>query len=295
MATVGSARAAFNLTVTITNPASFTATQLVSLQGALATAEAGWEQVITGYQPGIAISGVSIAIISGSAFADTFQPATVLQGGFTLATSTTIRINPAVIDSYASWDGVGPTNPNPAFLGQNYLDDILMHEMGHALGIGTLWDENNVYTFGTGQYTGTYGVEAYQAEFDPLATYVPVELAGSSGTMNTHWDQLMRSSTQEGNPSDPWSLSPLTGVTDAHGRDRALELMTGALDPDYGQPFLSNTTIQSLRDLGFTVVPEPGSMTLLFIVMGIAGNCRPRRVPLACQCSYRSSDGITSS
>jgi hypothetical protein len=259
----GSARAAFNLTVTITNPASFTATQLTNLQGALATAEAGWEQVITGYQPGIAISGVSIAIISGSAFADTFQPATVFQGGFTLATSTTIRINPAVIDSYASWDGAGPPNPNPAYLGQNYLDNILMHEMGHALGIGTLWDENSVYTFGTGQYTGTHGVQAYQAEFDPSATFVPVELAGSSGTMNTHWDQLMRSSSQEGNPSDPWSLSPLTGVTDAHGRDRAMELMTGALDPDYGQPFLSNTTIQSLRDLGFTVVPEPGAITLL--------------------------------
>jgi hypothetical protein len=44
--------------------------------------------------------------------------------------------------------------------------------------------------------------------------------------------------------------------------------MTGALDPDYGQPFLSNTTVQSLRDLGFAVVPEPGTGTLLFVVLG---------------------------
>ncbi|MBL7373652.1 hypothetical protein INQ23_30490, partial [Escherichia coli] len=52
------------------------------------------------------------------------------------------------------------------------------------------------------------------------------------------------------NPNDQWSLSPLTGITDAQGRDLALELLTGALDPDYGEPFLSRTTVQSLRDLG---------------------------------------------
>lgn len=39
-----------------------------------------------------------------------------------------------------------------------------------------------------------------------------------------------------------------------------LELLSGALDPDYGQPFLGSLTVQSLRDLGFTVVPEPGAM-----------------------------------
>lgn len=30
--------------------------------------------------------------------------------------------------------------------------------------------------------------------------------------------------------------------------------MTAALDPDYGTPFLSNTTVQSFRDLGYKVV-----------------------------------------
>ncbi len=83
--------------------------------------------------------------------------------------------------------------------------------------------------------------------------------------MNSHWDQIMRSSSQEGDPNDPWSLSPLTGITDQHGRDVALELMTGALDPDFGEPFLSKTTIQSLRDIGFAVVPEPTSLALLLM------------------------------
>ena len=42
-------------------------------------------------------------------------------------------------------------------------------------------------------------------------------------------------------------------MTDRYGRDRGLELMTGAIDPDYGEPFLSQFTVQSLRDLGYAI------------------------------------------
>ena len=43
------------------------------------------------------------------------------------------------------------------------------------------------------------------------------------------------------------------GVVDQYGRDRALELMTGAIDPDFREPFLARFTVQSMRDLGYTV------------------------------------------
>lgn len=270
------ARATFDLSFNV-NTGSFNSSQNAALQSSLGLAKARWENVITGYQPGISITGMSITIQAGSAFAATSFPASVSQGGFQVATSTTIFVNPAVIDAFFSWNGVGPPNPNPAFLGLNYLDDILAHEVGHALGIGTLWSSNGVSTGGTGQYTGAYGVRAYQLEFDPLASFVPVEQAGGPGTPDNHWNQLMRSSTQEGNPNDPWNLSPLTGITDAQGRDFALELMTGALDPDFGEPFLSMTTIQSLRDLGFTVVPEPSGLALLFTSLTLLINSRRRK------------------
>lgn len=272
----GRTHAAFDLTVTVSSPASFTPTQYASLVSSLATAEAMWESVITGYQPGISLTGVNVGIFSGSAFAETSFPATVNQGGYRLATSATISINPAVIDAYASWNGVGPPNPNPASIGLNYLDDILAHEIGHALGIGPLWEANGLYVAGSGQYLGEYGLRAYRAVFDAGAAFVPVELAGNPGTIGLHWDQLMRSSPQEGNPSDPWSLSPLTGITDPQGRDLALELLTGALDPDYGEPFLSRLTVQSLRDLGFTVVPEPSSAVLALMAAGTVCNRRRR-------------------
>lgn len=268
------ARGAFDLVIDIPSPGSFSPTQLADLQGALVMAEALWENAITGYQPGISNTGVSISVFAGSSFAEATFPATVFQGGYFVAVSSTVRVNLGVIDNYAAWTGAGFPNPNPAYLGLNYLDDILAHEIGHALGLGTLWDDNGVYTNGSGMYTGEHGVRAYRAEFDPLANFVPVELAGNPGTPDNHWNQLMRSSSQEGNPSNPFLLSPLTGITDIHGRDLALELITGALDPDYGQPFLSNTTIQSLRDLGFTVVPEPSAAVLFAAALLTVGSRR---------------------
>jgi hypothetical protein len=271
-------RATFDLQITVSTPGSFTAAQRAVLDDALATAEARWERVITGYQPGISLTGITISVDGISSFAEASPTGSTSQGGFLLTTSGRVGINPAAIDAFAAWTGVpGPVNPPPEYLGLNYVDDILQHEIGHILGIGTRWTSNGVYVNNTFQYTGQYGVAAYRKEFDPNATFVPVENAGGPGTPNTHWNQLMRSSTQEGDPSDPWSLDPSVGITDSLGRDLALELMTGALDPDYGQPFLSLTTIQSLRDLGFAVVPEPGTITLLAIALGLSATMRKRR------------------
>ena len=258
------AGATFDLQFTVANPAAFTANQLAILQVAIADAETMWESVVTGYQPSISITALPITIYGNTTvgLANSWYYATVAQGGFTLATSGFININPAQIEPFANWqlDGSGGQK------GHNCVDELLAHETGHVMGIGPLWSPNNVYTTDSFQYTGQYGVAAYRAEFNPLATFIPVENAGGAGTANAHWDQLMRSS--EGGSGDPWLESPLVGITDNAGRDFALELMTGAIDPDYGEPFLSNTSVQSLRDLGFTVVPEPA--TWLLVAMAVA-------------------------
>jgi len=253
-----SAAAAFDLVVTIQSPGSYTANQLSILTDALAQAEALWEGVITGYQPGISIPTVPIEVrrVSTGLAAAAFS-STTNQGGFRLTTSGFININASQIETFAAWprDDLGQ--------GLNFMDELFAHEIGHVLGIGTLWDDNGLYLHNSFQYTGAFGVAAFQEEFDSTATFIPVENAGSIGTMNSHWDQLMRSSTQEGDPADPFSLSPLIGLVDAQGRDLGLEIMSGALDPDFGEPFLSNTTIQSMRDLGYTVIPEPTAFALL--------------------------------
>ena len=222
----------------------FTTNERDILDAALARAERMWETVITGYQPTIIIGSIPISIYpTTTGLAAATYSTTTYQGGFTLATQGFININVNEIENFANWQGVGAN-------GRNYIDELLAHEVGHVLGVGTLWVGNGVYETNTFHYTGVYGLAAYQAEFNQTVAFVPVENAGNPGTPNAHWDQLMRSSPQEGNPSDPWSLDPRVGVVDQYGRDRGLELMSGAIDPDYGEPFLSRFTVESMRDLG---------------------------------------------
>jgi hypothetical protein len=241
------ATCALDLTFSINSIESFTPTQVGILTEALTHVEGMWENMLTGYQPGISISNVPITIFAtNSGLASASYSGTTFQGGYTLSTSGFVNINTLEIENFANWQGHGAN-------GLNFIDELLAHEVGHVLGIGTLWLANSVYAFNSFQYTGQYGVAAYKTEFNESIPYLPVENAGNPGTPNAHWDQLMRSSPQEGNPADPWSLDPRVGIVDQYGRDRGLELMTGAIDPDYREPFVSRFTIQSMCDMGYTV------------------------------------------
>jgi len=133
-----------------------------------------------------------------------------------------------------------------AYLAQNgSLVDLLTHEMGHILGIGTLWGPlcttdnttNGPECFpntatGIGgndpRFTGADG-RAASAElgFTPDSTTgVPIENTGGAGTKDGHW----------------------RATTFGH------ELMTGTLHTG-GNP-LSLVTIEALADFGYDVVPE---------------------------------------
>lgn len=242
--------AAFDLQFFIPNnnpSVQFTQVELDILNEALPRVERMWETVITGYRPGISIASVPITInATTSGLAAANFSGTIDQGGFRLTTSGFININVNEIENFQNWQGHGAN-------GLNFIDELLAHETGHVLGVGTLWDDNSVYVNNTFQFTGQYGVAAYQAEYNDALLFAPVENAGNPGTPNSHWDQRMRSSMQEGNPADPWSLDPRVGVVDSLGRDRGLELMTGAIDPDFGEPYLARFTVQSMRDIGYTV------------------------------------------
>ena len=127
----------------------------------------------------------------------------------------------------------------------NLFPPLIRHEMGHVLGIGTLWN-----TFGLLQdpsapgaprdtyYTGANGLVGFNIVGGSTYTRgrkVPVENTGAVGTMNVHW------------------------------RDSVLgrELMTGYLE--VGSVPLSELTVRSLADLGYQVNPaaaEPFFRTL---------------------------------
>lgn len=144
---------------------------------------------------------------------------------------------------------------------ENLFYGVVLHEMAHVLGFGTLWGYNNLYTTGSGQYYGANALAAWQLEFNqPSATYVPVELGGGLGTANGHWDEV------DGGGSNTGKVSSSTGM------DLSRELMTGWAGDSF---FVSTVTLGGLADLGYIVdyskagpvsyvaaVPEPSEYLL---------------------------------
>ena len=112
------------------------------------------------------------------------------------------------------------------------LEPLILHEMGHVLGIGTLWGRHGLLRNPSSQsdtadthFTGRLAAGAFDAAGGDDYTggaKVPVENRGGPGTRNSHW----RASVF-GN-----------------------ELMIGWLGHS---PPMSAITIQSLADLGYTV------------------------------------------
>ncbi|WP_413717205.1 hypothetical protein [Silicimonas sp. MF1-12-2] len=133
-------------------------------------------------------------------------------------------------------------------------DAVVLHEMLHVLGIGTLWDELRLLVveefgantkrknddYSTAEYIGAAGNAEYKSEGGE--GWIIVETDFGDGTAFGHWDEAAYSN----------------------------ELMTGLLygdsllvrDPD---PYLADWTLMSLNDIGYTTVvlsQEVGENTL---------------------------------
>lgn len=222
-------------------------------------AENFWESVITGYKGGSGISSVAISAsgstidgvggVLGQAGPDSYFN----QGGYAYIYSGSMQFDSADL-AFMETNGI--------------LYGVILHEMAHVLGFGTLWTLNGVYSDGSGKYTGSAALAEYKLEFDSSATSVPVELGGSSGTANSHWNEV------DGGSGNTGIVGVLPG-SPSYGKDFKNELMTGWVG---AAPFVSLTTIASFADLGYTVnlaadmvVPEPGTLALLSLAGVLAG------------------------
>lgn len=116
------------------------------------------------------------------------------------------------------------------------LELVIMHEMGHVLGYGTIWTDLNLLKNAGGSNAHFSGATAIQA-FDRLGGQ------GFSGGSKVPVENCV------GFPPDTCG----GGTQDAHWRELVFvnELMTGYLDPG-GNP-LSVVTTASLGDLGYVV------------------------------------------
>lgn len=234
---------------------------------AFAAAEATWESLITGYKlSDIANNNVNITV--------NLQAIDGVGGVLGSAGPTNAKLNAAqtaVTPTYL-YTQTGTMTFDTAdvagLLGDGSFDEVVLHEMGHVLGIGTLWDSSDVgfagrqelYVNNSGQYTGAFGLAAYNAEFGQAGTFVPVELGGGAGTANGHWDEV------NGGAGLTGRVSLLTG------KDMRDEIMTGWLNTP---AFISQLTIQGMQDLGYDVVPVPEPTSLA--ALGLAAVALRRR------------------
>lgn len=190
--------------------------------------------------------------------------------------------NPTVARLYAATGAMQFDSDDVNWLvANNTFYGVVLHEMAHVLGIGTLWTYNNnvngtfyqLYNDGSGQYTGPNALAHWQTEFNqPSATYVPVELGGGGGTANGHWNE------NDGGGGNTGFVSNITGL------DFSNELMTGWASSTF---FVSTVTLGSLDDLGYQVdyskagivdhIVVPEASSLVFGLAAMSLTLRRRR------------------
>jgi Leishmanolysin len=131
------------------------------------------------------------------------------------------------------------------------FDEVVVHEMGHVLGFGTLWNFQRALLSGAGtadpRFVGPLAVAAYDHLGGSGA--VPVEGDFGPGTRDSHWDE------------DTFDN----------------ELMTGFLN--LGENPLSAVTVASMADLGYTVDLRAGDRYRLPHTGNAAISAAEQRVP----------------
>jgi len=140
------------------------------------------------------------------------------------------------------------------------LQGAIRHEMGHVLGIGTLWSTLGLL------------VSPSPVGGPPLDTY----FSGSNGIAGFN---SIGGSTYTGGSKVPVENNAPAGTINSHWRESVLanELMTGYANA--GSMPLSLLTVRSLSDLGYTVNTAQADAFFLTLSMR-AGEAAPGPVPL---------------
>ena len=141
------------------------------------------------------------------------------------------------------------------------LPGVILHEMGHVLGFGTIWDSKGLLAdpsdpdpvppLADTHFTGAQAIAAFNEAggTDYPDGKVPVMNVGGAGTVNSHWRD---------------------GVFDP-------EIMTGFLDD--GPVILSAVSIASLADLGYEVdLSQADPFTINPAIRREAGSRRGRQM-----------------
>lgn len=207
---VGDAATEFNIDLEYSGPAEF----LDEFEDAIEI----WESVITADLPDI--------LFNGELYDDLTIEATIepIDGPFGILGSA----GPDFVRGGTALPFLGSMRfdeDDIAFLDSSgTLQDVIIHEIGHVLGIGTLWGFAGLMDADF-RYTGANALAEYRALTMSDNAYNPVEEDFGVGTAGGHWDETLFNT----------------------------ELMTGFAEGAGTAMPLSRVTIASLEDLGYTV------------------------------------------
>ncbi|KAB1068574.1 leishmanolysin-related zinc metalloendopeptidase [Methylobacterium planeticum] len=185
-----------------------------------------WTRAISGDLPSVTVDGEVVDDLLILA-----QGAPIDGPGRVLGQAGPTHLRPAGAGTAAFLPAKGTMTFDTADLAQmeanGTLDDVITHEMGHVIGIGTIWTRKNVVKgIGTANpvFLGQNAMRAYaELRASPNPLPVPVENTGGPGTAGGHWRETVFGT----------------------------ELMTGFVN-QAGNP-LSLMTIESLLDLGYDI------------------------------------------
>jgi hypothetical protein len=135
------------------------------------------------------------------------------------------------------------------------LEDVILHEMGHVLGFGTIWGADYLnLRLGTGtsdpRFTGAMAITAY-AGIGGGGAQVPLEGTGGAGTRDAHWREASCGTCLT---QDYFGNELMTGFISASGTPNPLSIVSISQFTDLGYSGVVTTGADD-----FTVNPSPAA------------------------------------
>jgi Leishmanolysin len=211
-----------------------------------------WSRVIVGDLPSVMVGGEVIDDLLIEA-----QGVDIDGVGKILGQAGPTNLRPAGAGSSALLPAKGIMSFDTADLANmeaaGTLVDVITHEMGHVIGIGTIWEDKGLLA-GAGsenpQFTGTSAKREFGRLRGTGPAPVPVENIGGVGTRDGHWreavfkNELMSGFISEAN-------NPLSRLTVASLQDLGYKVNLAAAEP-YSLP-----NLQALAERGLMLAAAP--------------------------------------
>lgn len=218
-----------------------------------------WSKVIVGDLPSVIIDGDVIDDLLITA-----QGVAIDGPGKILGQAGPTHLRPASAGASAFLPAKGLMSFDTADLAEMQADgtllDVITHEMGHVIGIGTIWQDKRLLV-GAGRSNPTFKGTNARREYGVLKgtrpVNVPVENTGGPGTRDGHWrETVFRNELMSGFISAPGN--PISKMTVASLQDLGYKVDLTAAEP-YALPDLMALaeagSLKSIQD-----IPHPHAL-----------------------------------